>query len=42
MFFLILDDLLNWSVLGIRKIFILGKDKLERNKERIFFSKLNS
>ena len=41
-FFPILDTLLNWNVLGIRKFFILGKDKLERNKGPTSFSKLNS
>ena len=42
MFFLVLDTLLNWNVLGIREFFILGKDKLEKNKEPTSFSKLNS
>ena len=40
MFFLVLDNLLNWNVLGIRKFFILGKDKLERNKKPTFLFKI--
>ena len=39
MFFLSLDNLLNRNALGMRKNFILGKNKLERNKEPTSLSK---
>ena len=41
MFFLVLDNLLNWNVLGIRKSFIVRKDNLKINKEPTSFSKLS-